>query len=353
MGHEQKKWVENSEYTMMKKQKYIDALREGDRIDDIFLVRSSRLGETRAGKPYLILELTDKSGDIGGPVWDNAERFVETCRAGNFIKVRCQVQSYREKLQLRIEEIVPVAKENVDLSDFVPASDHDIGEMASEIKAIIASLDKGYIRSLIEGILGQEEIWKAFLHAPAAKGIHHAYAGGLLEHCLSMAKLADFLSSHYVGIDRALLLAGALLHDIGKLKELEEDVGLVDYTVAGRLKGHIVIGCELVAREAERIDGFPEELLVQLQHLLLSHHGKLEFGSPVLPMTPEAFLLSYIDDMDSKMNLFEQLRKKQKQGETGFSDYQRSLERYLYVTPVLSENMEKPPVHEVRQGTLF
>lgn len=191
-----------------------------------------------------------------------------------------------------------------------------------------------------------------------SQGIHHAYLGGLLEHSLSVAVLADTISSHYPGVDRSLLIAGALLHDVGKVEELQMELALIDYTPRGRLKGHLVMGSEMVAAEAARIKNFPVELLEQLQHLILSHHGRQEFGSPTVPMTTEAFLLSFIDDLDAKMNLMEQLRTKMTESGLQWTEYQRSLERFLYLSPmpVEEERSEKPERQTSstgRQQTLF
>ncbi len=324
----------------MKKSKFIEQLKEGERIEDVFLVKSSRLAETRVGKPYLILDLVDKSGQIGGPVWDNAEQIAQISPVGGFVYLRAQVQSYRDKLQLRIENIQAVDKNEVDLTDFVPSTTLELDEMTEQVQKMIAGIENRWVRKLLSVFFNDEEIWLGFQKAPAAKGIHHAYIGGLLEHCLSMAKVADMLAGHYIGVDRSLLLAGVLLHDIGKLKELQENVGLVDYTSTGRLKGHLVIGSEMVAQAAGTIQGFPEDLLVQIQHMILSHHGKLEFGSPTLPMTTEAVLLSYIDDLDSKMNLIEQLRRKQKEEGLQWTEYQRSLERFLYLDPLPADSQK-------------
>ncbi len=339
----------------MKKRGFINTLQEGGRVDDVFLVKSSRLAETRAGKPYLLLSLTDKSGEIGGPVWENAERVSEISQTGNFVHVKGQVQSYRDSLQLRIESVVAVPEVDIDLTDFVPASDNDLGEMAGQIGKIIASVENGWVRKLLGRFFKKGSIWDEFQKAPAAKGIHHAYVGGLMEHSLSMAKVADVLASHYVGVDKSILLAGVMLHDIGKLKELEMEVGLVDYTPQGRLKGHLVIGSEMVGEAAAKIKDFPEELLIQIQHLILSHHGRLEFGSPAPPMTTEAFLLSYIDDLDSKMNLIEQLRRKQKGKGLQWSEYQRSLERFLYLGPLEEHTIDPTDSVDIlkRQQTLF
>jgi len=340
----------------MKKSRFIEELKEGDHVDDLFLVKSSKLAETRAGKPCLFLDLADKSGEISGPVWDNAEKVAAISRVGDFLHLRAQVQSYRDKLQLRIEHIEAVDKEQVLLADFVPSSVYDLDEMAQKLQKIVTSVENPWIRKLLNRFFQKGEMLESFQTAPAAKGIHHAYVGGLLEHCLSMAGVADMLSKHYPGVNRSLLLAGVFLHDIGKLQELQENTGLVEYTTMGRLKGHLVMGSELVAEQANRIKDFPDELLLQVQHLILSHHGRQEFGSPTVPMTPEAFLLSFIDDLDSKMNLLEQLRRKQPAEGHQWTDYQRSLERFLYLGPLEQESVEDQQpdvVSRQRQKTLF
>ena len=332
----------------MRKIQFIDQLQEGDRFDDVFVVKSSRLAETRAGKPYLVLEVADKSGEIGGPVWNDAERYAALCQVGAFIRLKGKTQSYRDKLQLSIEIIQSVDKSEISLADFVASTRFDIDEMAAEVQKVITTVENKWIRKLLKVFFQKGKIWDQFQSAPAAKALHHAYIGGLMEHCLSMAKLADMLADHYDQVDRSLLMAGVFFHDIGKLQELSEDVGLIDYTTAGRLKGHLVIGSEIVAEEALKIKDFPHDLLVQIQHLILSHHGKLEFGSPTVPMTPEAFILNFIDEIDSKMNLIDQLRRKQKGDSPQWTDYQRSLERYLLVSPyeeTQTEIMSDEQVH--------
>jgi 3'-5' exoribonuclease len=340
----------------MAKKTFIEQLEEGQRIDDQFLVKSARLSETRAGKPYLVLTVMDKSGELGGPVWDNAERFQEICKPGEFIHVIGSVQSYREKLQLKVDDIAAVARDHVELADFLPSTHHDRSVMAAELQVLARSVANPYLKKLLNHFFKKDAIWQKFQESPAAKGIHHAYLGGLLEHSLSMAKVADMLSAHYEGVDRSLLIAGALLHDLGKVDELFMENGIIDYTNRGRLKGHLVIGSEMVGSVAAKIRDFPEELLERLQHLILSHHGRQEYGSPAVPMTVEAFLLNYIDELDSKMNVLEQLRRKMNSAEMNWSDYQRSLERYLYLNALQEEQKiteKKQDSVPAKQQSLF
>lgn len=345
----------------MEKQLFVKDLEEGERIAELFLVKSARLAETRAGKAYIQLSLMDRSGEINGPVWDRAEELYPHCTPGSFLWVEATVQSYREQLQLKIDSLKPVSAEEVDLSAFVPCCPKDRADLAKRVQELAASVGNPFLRKLLNRFLKKEPMWQRFQDSPAAKGIHHAYLGGLLEHSLSVAELAGTMSDHYPGVDRSLLVAGALLHDLGKVEELHMELALIEYTPKGRLKGHLVIGSEMVAMEAARIKDFPEDLLEQLQHLILSHHGRQEFGSPAVPMTIEAFLLSFLDDMDAKMNLMEQLRAKIKDPGLQRSEYQRSLERFLYLSglPVAEEQAkESKPVKQesaasVRQQTLF
>lgn len=343
----------------MEKHRYIENLEEGEVIDDLFLVKASRLGETRAGKPYLSLTLGDKSGEIQGPVWDNAESLQEACSPGNVVRIQGLVQVYRDKLQLRIDRLQKTEVETEVMEAFVQASHRGMKEMAGELRQIIGSVKNSFLNKLLTRVFIKDQTGRKFLESPAAKGIHHAYLGGLLEHSLSMARVAALLARHYEGIDHDILVSGALLHDIGKTSELTSEGGVIDYTDSGRLKGHLVMGCEFIGREAAKIKDFPDDLLTHLQHLILSHHGRQEFGSPVVPMTPEALLLGFIDDMDAKMNLVEQLRRKLKSGQSQWSEYQRSLERYLLLSP-LSESTPNPfkteeenPLSAGKQPSLF
>lgn len=333
---------------------FVDQFSEGDRFDDLFLVKSSRLSETRAGKPYMLLTVMDKTGEIGGPVWDQAEERYPFCQAGLFIRMKGVVQSYQNKIQLKVDNLCSIGESDVNPADFMVASVRDLGVMAEELQELVLTIKNPFLKNLLQQFFKGGGYWEKFQTAPAAKGIHHAYVGGLLEHALSVGKLADAMASHYDGVDRSLLISGALLHDIGKLEELEMELGIVSYTDCGRLKGHLVIGSEMIAVAAAKIKEFPCELLDKLQHMILSHHGRLEFGSPTVPMTVEAFILSSIDELDAKMNLMEQLRRKLDESTHSWSDYQRSLERYLFLDGLQVEEPEMTePEVPARQPKLF
>jgi 3'-5' exoribonuclease len=334
----------------------IAKLQVGDKIDTTLLVKGVKQGETRAGKPYLVVTVQDRTGEISGPIWDGVETVQPFCRPGEVVQLSATVQSYRDNLQLRIDKINPAATADADPAQFVPVTPQDRGQLGEELQQLVRSVKNPYLRRLLQVFFSQGQWWERFQQAPAAKGVHHAYLGGLLEHCVSVARLSVLVAGHYHGVDRCLLVAGALLHDIGKVEELQVASGVIDYTVRGRLLGHLAIGSELVARAAAGIDGFPEPLLAQLQHLILSHHGRQEFGSPTLPMTVEAFILSMLDDLDAKVNITEQLRRRMNTEEMTWTDYQRILERYLYLG---GWEEEKPPVTEEnkvgnnRQQSLF
>lgn len=328
--------------TVMGKVTFIEDLAVGETFNDLLMVKSARMGETRAGKPYLVLNLGDRSGEISGPVWENAEAYQDICVSGAVVRVKGQVQTYNEKLQLKIDNVSAADEQSYEMEAFIASSHRGAETMQDELRELISTVQNSFLRKLLERLFVQGDTGKIYRQSPAAKGIHHAYMGGLLEHSLSMAKVALMLAGHYEGIDSDLLVAGALLHDIGKTVELQNATGVIDYTDTGRLKGHLVIGCEMIGREAEHIRGFPGDLLAQLQHLVLSHHGRQEFGSPVVPMTAEALLLSFIDDMDAKMNLVEQLRRKVKSDGMQWSEYQRSLERYLLLKPLADQQEETP-----------
>ena len=314
----------------VEKKLFIAQMSAGQQVRDLFLVSRKSLAETKAGKPYLALGLMDKTGEIEARLWDNALQFDAQAEEGAFVLVQAVAKPFREQLQLVVGSLQQVAEASVDLGDFMPASPRPLAEMAGELDTVIAGIAHAAIRTLLREIF-QGETLARFQRAPAAKKMHHAYIGGLIEHTLSVVGMAEKTASHYPLLDRDLLLAGALLHDIAKIEEFDFARPPFGYTDRGRLVGHLVLGVELVRKAAEKVPDITADQLDQLMHIILSHHGQLAFGSPVLPMTPEAILLHHLDDMDAKMNYMEGLRSKMTGSGRQWTDYQRPLERYLYL----------------------
>ena len=273
---------------------FIRDLQENQQISEVFLVSRFSQAETKAGKPYLSLTLMDKSGEIEARLWDRAELFAPLAQEGNFVTVQATVDQFNGQLQLKLLELNAVSEDSLALNDFFPASRRPKEEMLLELKKRIKSIQDKPLRRLLEEIFKGDTLAR-FAQSPAAKKMHHAYLGGLLEHTLSMAHMAEAAARHYPLINGDLLLAGVFLHDLAKIDEFDCSRPPFNYTDRGRLVGHLVLGVEMLRRAADKVPDLPGETVDQLAHLILSHHGQLEFGSPVLPMTPEAMLLHHID----------------------------------------------------------
>jgi len=314
------------------KKVFIKDLKEKERVDTTLLVTRKDLGVSKAGKPYLALRLMDSTGELDGRVWDNAESIAKDFKLDDVARVKGSALSYQGKMQLNVGSIKALGEGEYTLRDYLPASERAPEEMISELDKIIDSMTDPHIKGLLLSMLAEGRegsgLRGKFMEAPAAKMMHHPYLGGLLEHVLSLCGLGKAVAGHYKGLNRDLLLAGLILHDIGKVFELSYSRSF-GYTDEGRLIGHITIGTELVDSYIKKMTGFPEELRMQLKHLLLSHHGTLEFGSPKRPKTLEAIVLSYLDDLDAKVNAAERLMD-DPAGEERWSPYQRIFERYIY-----------------------
>ena len=322
------------------KKSFITELQEGQQVRDIFLVSRKTLAETKAGKPYLAMTLMDRTGEIEARVWDNAAGFDDHAAVGNYVLVQGTAKSFRDQLQLGIIFLEQVDARSVSPADFMPASRRPVAEMQAELQAYIGSVTDAGLQELLLAIFTGDTLVQ-FSTAPAAKRMHHAYLGGLLEHTLSVTGLAVRIADHYPGLDRDMLVTGALLHDLAKITEFSFAAPPFDYTDQGRLLGHLVLGVDMVRRAALPIQGLSPERLDQVCHLILSHHGRHEFGAPVLPMTQEALLLHHLDDMDAKMNYTDQLREKMTDPGYQWSDYQRPLERFLYMQPLEGRGEEQ------------
>jgi len=315
----------------LEKTVFANLIKEGQTVEDFFLVKDMGRAETRSGKPYLMVTLMDRTGEIAGRIWENADAFLETCEPGNLIQVSGQAQTYRGVLQLKIDNVLQANKDEADIGLFLQASKKSIEKMAQELIALAKSIQDPLYRKLLLTFFKKSLFFAEFQQAPAAKSMHHAYLGGLLEHTLSVSQLADLLAGFYPALDRDLLLSGALLHDIGKTRELAFSSFPFDYTDRGRLVGHLVIGTEMVQDMINTIPDFPEGHATRLQHLILSHHGRYEFGSPSLPMISEAFVLNFLDDLDAKLNFMGRLEEQASEPGYQWTDFQRTLERFLYV----------------------
>src|SRR6266404_5446189 len=279
---------------------FVADLNSEQTITTFFLVHEKEIRSTREGKPYLRLELGDRSGTIEARMWDQFDVAAKDIGRDDFVKVNARVEIYRNKPQLSLQQLRLAKPEEVDLADFLAHTKEDVGKLYSQLLEYAGSIGNPWLKKLTTSIISDPAIAAKYKRAPAAKVMHHAYLGGLLEHVIGLCGLAKQIAAHYPELDMDLLVTAAILHDVGKLDELcyERAIG---YTTGGQLLGHIVMELETVLRAIDKIPGFPAELKTVVQHLLISHHGEYEFGSPKLPMIREAMVFHYLDDMDSKM----------------------------------------------------
>jgi len=274
---------------------------EGKLFDSFFLVLSRQLRTTQSNKPYLNLILCDKTGQLEARAWEPADpRMAKDFERGDVVKVRGCITRFNDRLQMKVEQLRKALPQEVEKSDLMPATQYDVETLWRQLLSYVESFTDPHLKLLLSTILADPQIASAYREAPAAKQLHHAWLGGLLEHVISLLRLADRVAPHYPILHRDLLLTGVILHDIGKLRELSWDIGF-DYTVEGVLLGHIQMGAALAERTIDNLPDFPRKLRMLVLHMILSHHGKLEFGSPKLPMIPESLVLNFLDDLDAKM----------------------------------------------------
>lgn len=286
---------------------------EGKPFDSYFLLLARQQRSTKTNKPYLSLTLGDKTGQLEARVWDISDpRIARDAAVGDIIKVRGTVSVFDGKMQMKIEQMRKANPNEASKSDLLPATTCDVSALWAKLSATIDSFSDPDLKRLLQAMFADEALVQAYREAPAARQLHHAWLGGLLEHVVSLIGLAEKVASHYPMVHRDLLLTGVILHDIGKTRELKWDLGF-DYTIEGVLVGHIQMGVAMVEKAMDGLQNFPPRLRTMVIHLILSHHGKLEFGSPKLPMTPEALVLNFVDDLDAKMqavtNEFERMSR--------------------------------------------
>lgn len=310
--------------------KFIQEYKEGDRVFDIYLCKHKQSAVTKNGKPYETAILQDKTGTIEAKIWDPNNMGIGDYDSLDYIEVYGDITSFQGANQVNVKRIRVCQEGEYDPANYLPVSKKDIGQMMNEIKNLIGSIENSYLKKLLEAFfLEDEEFAKAFMNSSAAKTVHHGFVGGLLEHTLSVTKLCDYYCSCYPMLNRDLLLTGAMLHDIGKVKELSQ-FPENDYTDVGNLLGHIVMGSEMISERAKQIADFPVGTLNELKHCILAHHGELEYGSPKKPALMEAVALNFADNTDAKMETFTELLEAST--ETGWMGYNRLLETNIRAT---------------------
>jgi 3'-5' exoribonuclease len=308
------------------KSPYVTGLEPNKVVTANFLVQSKEIRQKKSGEFYLSLMLGDRTGELDAKMWDNVAEVLDAFDRDDFVQVKGMVQIFHNRPQMTIHKLRLMHESEIDFTDYFPASKRDPGEMWSELRGIVAGISNPHLKALLEAFLDDPEIAARYRRAPAAKQIHHAFLGGLIEHVLSLCALARVTAAHYPIIDLDLLLTGIVLHDIGKIYELNYERGF-SYSNEGQLIGHISIAMRMVGDKVRLVPGFPPLLRSLVEHMILSHHGKLEFGSPKIPQFPEALLLHYLDDMDSKMECMRAQIENDRQVVGCFTSYSPALDR--------------------------
>ena len=314
--------------TSQSKRQFVQALQEGDVIDDYFVAVRKDLREQHGGGKFLGMVFKDRTGEIGGILWNNAVAVVRQFELGDVVSVRGTVSSYQGRLQIRVERVLPLRDGEFSLDDLA-AAPGNTAEQLGELRSLIETIQEPHLAQLCQAFLSDEGFIARFCSAAAGKKWHHALPGGLVAHCLEMARLAVASCEVFEEVDRDLLLAAVLLHDIGKLDELSQGL-MVDYTTRGKLLGHLHIGIDMVQERINGIAGFPDGLRLELLHCLLAHHGTLENGSPVVPKSTEALILYHVDDLSAQVNAFSRIIAETRDRGESWSDYVPLIERQVW-----------------------
>ncbi len=313
--------------------RFVETLTDGDNVDEVFLVVDKQLRANRNGNFYIQLDLGDRSGTINARMWNAGEPIFRSFDAGDFLLVKGKVQLFQGNLQLILNNFDKFDAARIELTDFLPHTKHDISKLLDRLKTAVRKVSDPHLRALAESYFIDDEFMRAFARCPAGIKVHHAYVGGLLEHVVTMMDIADKILPLYPEVSRDLVIMGVLLHDSGKVRELSFARNFA-YSDEGQLLGHLTLGIEMLAEKVQRVpdltgEPFPPELLLRLKHLILSHHGESQFGSPKVPMTAEAVALHAIDFMDSRIHIA--LREiADDRGESAWTPYNAALGRRLY-----------------------
>jgi 3'-5' exoribonuclease len=325
------------------KSPYVSELEPNRVITSSFLVHSKEIRQKKTGELYLSLMVGDRTGELDAKMWDNVTEVLDAFDRDDFVKIKGLVQVFHNRPQLTVHKVRRMDDSEIDFADYFPSSKRDPEEMWAELRGLVAGMSNPHLKSLLEAFLNDPDIAQRYRRAPAAKSIHHAFLGGLIEHVLSLCALAKLVGGHYKSVDPDLLLTGVVLHDIGKIYELNYERGF-SYSNDGQLLGHITIAVRMLGDKIRALPDFPPRLRVLVEHMILSHHGHLEFGSPKVPQFPEALLLHYLDDLDSKMECMRALVEHDRQLEGCFTSYSSALERTtLKMDRYMANGVATPP----------
>jgi 3'-5' exoribonuclease len=313
---------------------------ENQTITSLFVVAVKQVKSKKNGELYLSLILADRSGQLQANMWDNVGDAISAFDQDDFIKVKGILHKYNGRWQMTIHKIRKLGDSEIDYADYLPKTSKNIEQLWKTVCDYVASFQNPWLKALLQEFMSDEALVAAYKNAPAAKTLHHAFVGGLLDHVVSLLNVCDLASRNYPQVNRDLLLSGAFLHDIGKLHELSYQRSIT-YTTKGQLLGHMIIELEMLHDKLQRVPGFPDELKILLEHLIISHHGHYEYGSPKLPMFPEALMLHYLDDLDSKMEAMRAQFEREADLDTAWTSYNPSLARPLLNTrKFLDQSME-------------
>ena len=335
-----------------------DCVRHENKIvTSTFVVVTKQIKPKKTGEPYLALTLGDRSGQLEAKMWDNVDEVLDAFEQDDFLKVKGLINKYKQRFQLTIHKLRKLGESEIEFADYLPKTTKDIDELWRTLVNFVSGLQNPHLKGLVQAFMADPEISAAYRNAPAAKTLHHAYIGGLLDHVVSLFRSSDLICRNYPQINRDLLLTGAFLHDIGKIHELTYNRSFT-YSTKGQLLGHMVIELEMLQAKLAKLPGFPDELKTLVEHLIISHHGEYEFGSPKLPMFPEALMLHYLDDLDSKMEAMRAHFEREASLDGAWTSYNASLgrpllntEKFLKATKAASDQPTSEPVsdhHESR-----
>ncbi len=308
---------------------FISEIKPNQDVVSLFVAADKQLRTARNGSQYLHLKLSDKTGDVVARMWEKAAEAAGGFRAGDIVLVKGRSELYQEKLQINVAEVLRVPAGGFDPSDFLPVCPYDREVLFEQLQKLLANISDGWLKSLCEQFLADTDLMARFKLCPAARAMHHAYIGGLLEHTVSVVTLIYRICNHYPDLDRDLLIMGAFLHDIGKIEEYVYETH-IDFSDAGRLVGHMVLGTRMVEEKIAAVQGFPVETGLLLKHLILSHHGEAQFGAVKLPASKEAFALHFADDLDAKINAIRRILSKAGDEESTWTGYDTIFGRHFF-----------------------